>query len=408
MKSLASIFMSLFLAMTAAAGAQSAIPDNPDSLFDQPSAAQPAAAPAVPVLPALARGIEIGGYLYSDYTGFLTWTGAYPDLGDPAAGASTRFVPDLEADLYFDARPFDDVRVFTKLKAAYPFTAPGISVFEAYADLNWNERLYLRAGQQVVHWGVGYFFSPADIISLAPINPLEPDRERQGPLALRLNAPVAEADNVYLYIVARQGLVQSGDFRLDGLAVAPKVEVLLGGWEIGLGGYYQKDQRPKAMMTATGSLLGRLGIFAEGVVSRGRDDVIVQTGTGTLVPSTDTTTPTFSGTIGARWLQADWHISAAAQYFYNGQGDSSARHYLAGLVSWTDIRASKMDLGFFSEANLSDGSVLMSPSFAWTPFRSFTITFAPYIAVGPDCAELVTRFGRFSLSLKITAGTGSF
>jgi hypothetical protein len=156
---------------------------------------------------------------------------------------------------------------------------------------------------------------------------------------------------------------------------------------------------------------------------------------------TDTTTPTFSGTIGARWLQADWHISAVVQYFYNGQGYPDAagekaagtayalqlqgmlpagsplsqsdvfqpgRHYLAGLVSWTDILASKIDLALFSEANVSDGSVVMSPSIAFTPFRSFTLTCAPYVSFGPDNTEFVTQFGRFSLSLKITAGTGSF
>jgi hypothetical protein len=400
MKYLAPILISAFLAMTAAAGAQSAIPDNPDSLFDQPPADQPAAVTAPPAAaPALARGIEIGGYLYSDYTGFLKWTGAYPDLGDPAAGVSSRFVPDLEADLYFDARPFDDVRVFTKLKAAYPFTAPGISVFEAYADLNWNDRIYLRAGQQVVNWGVGYFFSPADIISLTPINPLQPDRERQGPLALRLNAPFADVDNLYLYVVANQAFAESGGFRLDDLAIAPKVEVLLGGWEVGVGAYYQKDQDPKAMVTATGSLFSQLGVFAEGVL----DDTLV-----------------FSGTAGTRWLQADWHISATVQYYYNGEGYTgqfqgsspaaplSGKHYLAGQVSWTDILASKVDLALFTEANLGDGSVVMSPSVAFTPFRSFTITFAPYVSFGPDDTELVTQFGRLSLSMKIAAGTGSF
>jgi hypothetical protein len=77
-------------------------------------------------------------------------------------------------------------------------------------------------------------------------------------------------------------------------------------------------------------------------------------------------------------------------------------------VSWTDILASKIDLALFSEANVSDGSVVMSPSIAFTPFRSFTLTCAPYVSFGPDNTEFVTQFGRFSLSLKITAGTGSF
>jgi hypothetical protein len=239
---------------------------------------------------------------------------------------------------------------------------------------------------------VGYFFSPADIISLTPINPLQPDRERQGPLALRLNAPIADVDNLYLYVVANQAFAASGNFLLEDLAVAPKVEVLLGGWELGVGGYYQKDQGPRGMITATGSILGQLGLFAEGVVS--------------------TSTPAFSGTIGARYLQADWHLSAVVQYLYKDLPEldmsQPGRHYLAGMLGWTDILASRVDLGLFSEANLSDGSVVLSPSIAYTPFRGFTVTLAPYVSFGPDNTEFVSQFGRLSLSLKITAGAGSF
>jgi hypothetical protein len=83
-------------------------------------------------------------------------------------------------------------------------------------------------------------------------------------------------------------------------------------------------------------------------------------------------------------------------------------HYLAGLASWTDILASKVDLALFSEANLSDGSVVISPSVSYTPFRGFTLTCAPSVSYGADGTELVTMFGRFSLSLKLTAATGSF
>lgn len=463
MKHLVFVLFSALLALPSAVGAQSAasataaqpaIPDDPDSLFE--TGAPGAAAPATPPSARLfqAKAVEVGGTLYSDYTGFLTWNDSSPDPANLSAGASSRFVPNLEADLYFDARPFETVRVFTKFKAAYPFSStlsgpgtlaiPSFSVFEVYADINWNDRLYFRVGQQVVNWGVGYFFRPADIISLAPIDPLRPDLERPGPLALKINAPFADFDNLYLYVVANQAFARDGTFRLDDFAVAPKVEVLIGGWEIGIGAYYQNNQRPKAMMTATGSLFGQLGLFAEGVLSRGMDRILVQEtagAPGTFQTSTDTTNPTLSGTIGARWLQTDWHLSFTAQYYYNGQGyadyageraASSAyglqlqgmppfgpalsqadvfqlgRHYLAGLASWTDILGSRVDLALFYEGNLSDGSGVTSPSISFTPFRFFTLTFAPYISYGGDDTEFVSLFGRFSLSMKLTIGTVSF
>ncbi len=471
MKHLISILLSALLVLTSAVSPQSAageaaappaIPDDPDSMFETGAGDTTQNAPSPPPAPGTAasvplfqaRAVEVGGALYSDYTGFLTWNDSYPDTANLSAGVSSRFVPNLEADLYFDARPFETVRVFTRFKAAYPFSSPvsgpgtpavpSFSVFEVYADINWNDRLYFRAGQQVVNWGVGYFFSPADIISLTPIDPLRPDLERPGPLALKINAPFADVDNLYLYVVANQEFARDGTFRLDDFAVAPRIEVLLGGWEIGLGAYYQNSQRPKAMMTATGSLFAQLGLFAEGVLSRGMDRILAQEiagAPGAFQTSSDTTTPTFSGTIGVRYLQTDWHLSITAQYYYNGQGYADhakeraafsayalqlrgmpplgpalsqadvfqpGRNYLAARASWTDILNSRVDLALFYEGNLSDGSGVTSPSISFTPFRYFTLTFAPYISYGGDNTEFVSLFGRFSLSMKLTIGAVSF
>ena len=256
------------------------------------------AASAAPESFLQSKGVDIGGYLYSDYTGYAIWPGSYPSFSDPASGLTSSFVPNLEADVYLDARPYSFFRVFGKLKAIYPFggsaqgvyqaqtnpfasiytppsgssaAIPNISVFELFADVNWNEKLFLRVGQQVIHWGVGTFFSPADILSLTPINPLQPNLERQGPLALTVNVPFASVDSASVYVIANQAFAQNRPFDPSDLAVAPKVELLLGDYEIGVGGYYQRAQRPKAMMTATGSLFGTLGIFGEGVVSYGSD-----------------------------------------------------------------------------------------------------------------------------------------
>jgi hypothetical protein len=447
------MMLSLLVALAGLAYGQSAIPDDPNVLFEE-GAAAPTAAPAPVAAPPLAKAVEIGGTLYSDYTAFLDWKDSYPDPGHLSAGTSTLFAPNLQADIYLDARPFDTVRVFAKLRAVSPYTYPqvipgtptaaGISLFELYADAGANDRLYVRVGQQVVNWGVGYFFSPADIISLTPIDPLRPDLVRPGPLALKMNVPFADVDNFYLYLVANQGFQPGDAYSLEDLAIAARIEVLLGGWEMGLGGYYQRSQRPKAMVTATGSLFGRLGLFAEGVVSQGMDRTRVQQqagAPGSFQTFIDTTTPTVSGTVGARWMQSDWHILLVVQYFYNGQGytDAAAEgtamaayslqqqgtppvgpllyptdvfqpgmHYLAGRASWTDILASKVDLALFAEANLGDGSGVVSPSISYTPFRGFMLTFAPYISYGADGTELVSMFGRFSLSLKLTVATGSF
>lgn len=507
---------------------QAGIPNNPDSLFGpsspavepteqprppesgQPGSATKTAQPSVPgpaaggepsttdamieslpqaraETPAQAvtgllqsSSVQIGGYLFSDYTAFVTWANAYPTLPDLQAGSANQLIPNLEGDLFFDARPYTYFRVFGKFRAIYPFSStqvvpltqttpltslysstsatpavPNISVFELYADVNYKERVYFRIGQQVVNWGVGYFFSPADVISLTSINPLQPTLEREGPLALKMNIPFAGVDNFYFYVIANQAFADGGTFFLDDLAVAPKLEFVVGDYEIGLGAYYQRNQRPKAMVTATGSIFGKIGLFGEGVVSYGADRTLVEPGLTTFgtaplppVPFqayTDTTTPYFSGTIGANYLQPDWHFSLFAQYYYNGQGYSTAaleqealslyvaqqkavlfggqptgarlslgdlmqpgRHYAAAAASWSNIRSSNVNLGLFYEGNFSDGSGVVSPSLGYTPFQYFTVSFAPYIGYGGQNTEFISLFGYLSLSLKVTIGEGAF
>ncbi len=486
---------------------QAGIPNNPDTLFGPSTPASPEQQTTPPQQPAQPEGgmiqnvpqsqaeaaspavtgllqsssVQIGGYLFSDYTAFVTWANAYPDFSNLQAGSTNQLIPNLEGDLFFDARPYTYFRVFGKFRAIYPFSSsqsvaetqttpltslyfpqsatpatPNISVFELYADVNYRDKVYFRVGQQVINWGVGYFFSPADVISLSAINPLQPTLERQGPVALKMNVPFADVDNFYLYVIANQAFAQGGTFYLDDLAVAPKVEFVVGDYEIGIGGYYQKNQRPKAMVTATGSLFGKIGVFGEGVVSYGADRAFVEQGLTTIATSpiplvvpyqsyADTTTPYFSGTIGGSYLQPDWHFSLFAQYYYNGQGYSSAaleqgalalygaqqqailmgiqppgpqlsvsdliqpgRHYLAGAMSWTDIRSSGVDLGLFYEGNLSDGSGVISPSVAYTPFQYFTLSLAPYMSYGAQHTEFVSLFGYLSLSLKLTVGEGAF
>lgn len=199
------------------------------------------------------------------------------------------------------------------------------------------------------------------------------------------------------------------------------------------------------MMTATGSVFGKLGVFGEAVVSSGADRVFVELDPavpGSYQTYTDTTTPYFSGTVGLKYVQPDWHVLITGQYYYNGQGYADAgleqaafaayrmqlagsapaagpllsptdvfpagKHYLAGLAKWSDILGSGVALSFFYEGNVSDGSGVISPGIAYTPFEYVTLTIAPYLTYGDVGTELVSYFGKLSLSLMVTIGQGSF
>ena len=75
-----------------------------------------------------------------------------------------------------------------------------ISLHELFLDYTLWDRLYLRAGKQTVNWGVGYFFSPADVINIGRIDPFDAEAPREGPLALKAHYPMG-SNNYYVYVI---------------------------------------------------------------------------------------------------------------------------------------------------------------------------------------------------------------
>jgi hypothetical protein len=151
----------------------------------------------------------------------------------------------LGGQLYLDARPDPNFRVFGKLglSSAVNKQRGGranaqdpleISLQELFSDFNYENKVFFRAGKQNVKWGVGYFFSPADVINIGRLDPLDPGAEREGPVALKVHYPRGST-NYYLYT-----LLDDVDV-ISKVALAPKMEFVVGGTEIGLGGFYKGD-----------------------------------------------------------------------------------------------------------------------------------------------------------------------
>ena len=319
------------------------------------------------------------------------------------------FTSRLAGDLFLDARPDRDFRVFAKIKAAYQYpTDWEVEIFEAFSDFQIKDLLFFRAGKQTVQWGVGYFFSPADVLNLVSIDPEDPEVQREGPIALKTHFPFA-AHNLYLYLLA------DDIDRPYEIAVAPKLELLLGNYELGMGGFYQFDLTPKGMLTVTGPL-GDLDLFAEAMVQWGSERTFVN-----LSPPPDTSTREntllFSGTAGFGYLNTDWNLSLFAQYFYNGQGydtsydyeklieDASdflplppeiptpaiitsadilypGKHYLAASIGWIGLLDSSFSLSLLYVANFSDGSGLITPTLTWDPVDHVSLSTGVRIPYG--------------------------
>ena len=159
-------------------------------------------------VPAASPAVEIGGSYRFALTGDVAWS-SFEDLADaPLEPDSQGVTVDLGATVFLDARPADDFRVFGKTDLSYPFTtdqdaqpARGfddiVSVRELFSDFTLGDALFLRGGKHTIAWGVGYFFSPADVLNLTSIDPEDPEAEREGPVSLRANLPV-DFHNLYL------------------------------------------------------------------------------------------------------------------------------------------------------------------------------------------------------------------
>lgn len=379
------------------------------------------------------EAVEFGGtYSLSAGAGW-SWT---PDQAGPADGISEHSA-DVSGSLFVDARPSRSFRAFAKVKGDVRLTEspvePDLRLHELFVDFDLDDRMFFRAGKQTINWGVGYFFSPADIVNVGRIDPENPEAEREGPIALRLHLP-AGRNNWYAYAIVDG---QPGEYRV---ALAPKAEFVLGRSEVGAGLYYRADRAPRVMATLSTSL-GRLALFGETVLSRGSDKRFVKEvpisldNPVGLEPFMDQESLFLHATVGARATYSDpdgrFSVTGAGQYFYNGEGYdggfikanragmlfllmqgelapgdvmSTGRHYAALSVSGTsrvlkDLAPSALWLG-----NLSDGSGMVSLSLGYTRWKNARLTLGISRTYGDAGSEFATPSPVTRLTVGITLG----
>ena len=257
-------------------------------------------------------------------------------------------------------------------------------------------------------------------------------------MSLRANLPI-DFHNLYLYVIA-----DPGDDGVQ-LAAAPKAEFVVGGTEIGIGGFLHADRVPRAMLTVSTSLLD-FDLFGELMASLGSERRFLERadrGPDTphgLRAVRNTDDPFAAATGGLRYTyrpeEGDWSATFAGQYLWNGEGYEDAavlrdnrrgvmklleagdlsfgdliypgRHYAAASASVALGRRADWSMGAFWLSNLSDGSGRVSPSVTFRPADRLTLRAAASVTYGEDGAEM-TPFGtRVGASLTATLGSGRF
>ena len=205
----------------------------------------------------------------------------------------------------------------------YPISvngSPNFKIWELYTDFSAKDIAFFRFGKHTVKWGTGYFYSPADVINISQIDPQKPTEDREGPVSLRTHIVIPKTQyNIWLYL-----LPDTKTFKPQYTAGAAKAEFVFGDWELGVGGWYRYEKAPRFITTLSGSIAGKVAVFAEGVFAWGSDYTYYKNDT-TLTPYTVKNKPFFQATLGGSYSNAESHTTIAFQYYYNGFGYANTK-----------------------------------------------------------------------------------
>ena len=369
--------------------------------------------------------VKLGGALTLDVQATTepeTWeAGSAPEV-DPAI--------DLEMDVYVDARPVETLRIYAKGSLAYPFAeASDYKIKEAFADIEPIQGTYVRAGLQTLNWGVGYFFSPANLLDKKAIDPEDPEARLPGRLAVRAQVPIG-VDNYYAYALLDEA-AEGGS-----VGMAGKLELVLGSVELGLGGVWQPDAPQAAMATLT-RRLGDFDLFGETALRWKEDKLFVVS--DEQQPSgiaTETREDSFFvlATTGFTWSWKDelgrLALALRGQYYFNGLGydDQSlvsdnltavgplvasgviamedlmerGRHYGAASLGLSDIGGSDAGASIFWLGNLVEGSGKLSLGSSYDGLENIKISLGYNLFYGPAGSEFTGAGQTSSIDLKLS------
>jgi hypothetical protein len=210
--------------------------------------------------------------------------------------ASGVFSPDgasnVSASAYADLRASEFTRLYVAGSYTYKPTTTSIyststsdstlSLDELFIDTSIGRQVFFRIGKQKVSWGVGYWYKPADVLSLAAIDPDSPTTAVEGPYAVKVDVPFGKLNQATLYVVPPL----NGD--PTAFSAAAKTDVVLGGFELNLGAYGRTDMKSKPRVR-TFSPTGRIGVSsgrtAWGVIQSTRSTI----GSSSSPPSASST-----------------------------------------------------------------------------------------------------------------------
>lgn len=356
--------------------------------------------------------VKIGGNFTSEIsTSFLLYSD--DDKSFLEHFSDTEISPNVGAYLTVDARPSQDLRMYSKFGLRYPFSSKAVSTAttsketlfgadfyktdvetsitdwiylkELFTDFSVADTAFFRFGLHTVTWGTGYFFSPvSDIINTSMIDPENTSAQVDGCFNLRTQITFPNTQNcLWVYVMPAFDYAKNSAF-------AGKYDLVLGGWELGLGGYWKYQAAPKVTLTASGSIK-KINLFGEAVFQYGSDFEWDKEKDKTAI---------FKATAGFSYTWKDPAITLVGQYLYDGNNFESDTETLTYLYSNQMYIKNNFTKGHNAALALSFGRI----------FGTTKLTAAVFGIVNfgkedlpPDVSALLKEYGAESLM-----GAGTF
>ena len=148
-----------------------------------------------------------------------------------------------------------DVMVAEKINAVF-------SINEVFVDVNFAKSVYFRIGKQVLKWGVGYLWTPNDLVNVEKKNILDSSQIREGAYGFKVHVPFGTRANIYSFIDLNKAR------NLSDISMANKVEMLFKKTEMALSILLKKKNVPVYGYDVTSRIVG-LDIHGEVSLSYG-------------------------------------------------------------------------------------------------------------------------------------------
>lgn len=159
-------------------------------------------------------------------------------------------------DVYFDARPNDDVRAFARGRVSYdptldpdhpPFGGlvsagdnPDVLLDQLWLKMAIADTVFLTIGKQPIKWGASRIWNPTDVINRTRRDPLAFVDLRTGVSAIKLHVPI-ESLGWNFYAI---GMIDEA-YGLDRVGAAARAEIVFSTVELALSGAYQRSRAPR-------------------------------------------------------------------------------------------------------------------------------------------------------------------